>query len=99
MNKKEEGGDRGCDKKHSYLWVQLSTGSAFPQPNKNGKFLRFFIIIIIIINFKIFSSISSDVIPPRFVCKCLQNLYQSVAIHLEYVLLLLLLRLLMYLGL
>ena len=26
------------------LWVQLSSGSAFPQPDKNGKFLRFFII-------------------------------------------------------
>ena len=31
---------------HSHLWVQLSTGSAFPQPDKNDKFLRFFIIII-----------------------------------------------------
>ena len=29
---------------HSHLWVQLSTGSAFPKPNKNGKFLRLFII-------------------------------------------------------
>ena len=52
---------------HSYLWVQLSSGSAFLQPDKNGKFLRFFIIIIII-NFKIFSSISSDKIPPRSAC-------------------------------
>ena len=49
---------------HSQLWVQLSAGSAFPQPVKNDKFLRFFNIIIIIINFKIFSSISSEEIPP-----------------------------------
>ena len=31
---------------HSHLWVQLSAGSVFPQPDKNDKFLRFFIIII-----------------------------------------------------
>ena len=31
---------------HLYLWVHLSAGNAFPQPNKNYKFLRFFIIII-----------------------------------------------------
>ena len=31
---------------YSHLWVQLSDGSAFPQPDKNVKFLRFFIIII-----------------------------------------------------
>ena len=43
----------------------------------------FFIIIIIIINFKIFSCISSHEIPPRSACKCLQNLYQSVAIRLK----------------
>ena len=30
---------------HSRLWVQLNTGSAFPQPDKNDKFLQFFIII------------------------------------------------------
>ena len=81
---------------HSHLWVQLSAGSSFPKPDKNGKFLRFFIIITII---KIFSTISSDEIPPRSACKYLQNLYQSLAIHLKYVLLVLLLRLLMYLGL
>ena len=148
---------------HSHLWVQLCAGSAFPQPDKNDKFLRFFIIIIrecgstlyvglahavpptntkfkalllptqagipytnthkhitsylkstltfmapamcwkwpyksrkflrffiIIIkfNFKIFfSNTSSNEILPRSACKCLQNLYQSVAIHLKYVLL------------
>ena len=83
---------------HSHLWVQLNAGSAFSQPDKNGKFLRFFIIIIIIINFKIISSISPDEIPPQSMCKCLQNLYQSVAIHLKSVLLVLLLHLLMYLG-
>ena len=27
-----------------HLWDQLSSGSAFPQPDKNRKFLRFFII-------------------------------------------------------
>ena len=54
---------------------------------------------LIIINFKIFSSISSEDIPPRSTCKCLQHLYQSVAIQLKYMLLVLLLRLLMYLGL
>ena len=49
--------------------------------HKNRKFLRFFIIIF---NFKIFfSNISSDEIPPRSACKCLQNFYQSVAIHLK----------------
>ena len=37
--------------------------SAFPQPDKNGKCLCFFIIIIIIINFKIFFSITSSEIP------------------------------------
>ena len=58
-----------------------------------------FSVIRIIINFKIFSSISSEEIPPRSACKCLQNVYQSVAIHLKYVLLVLLIRLLMYLGL
>ena len=26
---------------HSHFWVQLSAGSAFPQPDKNRKFLRF----------------------------------------------------------
>ena len=31
---------------HSHLWVQLSAGNAIPQPDKNDKFLRFFIIII-----------------------------------------------------
>ena len=31
---------------HSHLWVQLSNGSAFPQPDKNDKFFRFFFIII-----------------------------------------------------
>ena len=31
---------------HSHLWVELSPESAFPQPDKNDKFLRFFIIII-----------------------------------------------------
>ena len=31
---------------HSQLWVQLSAGSAFSRPVKNGKFLRFFNIII-----------------------------------------------------
>ena len=40
---------------HSQLWVQLSAESAFPLPVNNDKFLRFFNIIIIIINFKIFS--------------------------------------------
>ena len=80
---------------HSHLWVQLSAESAFPQPDKNVKFFPFFIII----NFKIFSSISSDEIPPRSACKYLQNLYQSVAIHLKYVLLVLLLCLLNFLGL
>ena len=30
---------------HSHLWVQLSAGSTFPQPNKNVIFLRFFNII------------------------------------------------------
>ena len=29
----------------SHLWVQLSAGNAYPQPDKNGKFLQFFIII------------------------------------------------------
>ena len=43
--------ERHTSSLHSHLWVQLSTGSAFPQPNKNDKFLRFFIIF----NFKIFS--------------------------------------------
>ena len=46
-----------------------------------------FSVIIRIINFKIISSISSDEIPPRSACKCLPNL---VAIHLKYVLLVLL---------
>ena len=32
-----------------HLWDQPSSGSAFPQPDKNRKFLRFFIINIIII--------------------------------------------------
>ena len=49
-------------------------------------------------NFKIFSSISSDKIPPRSPCQCSHNLYQSVAIHMQYVLLVLLLHLLKYLG-
>ena len=31
---------------HSHLWVQLSTASAFPQPVKKDKFLRFFNLII-----------------------------------------------------
>ena len=31
---------------HSHFWVQRSSGSAFPQPDKNRKFLRFFIIIL-----------------------------------------------------
>ena len=39
------------------------------QPDKNWKFLRFFIIIF---NFKKFSNISSDKIPPHSACKCLQ---------------------------
>ena len=56
-------------------------------------------LVIIKINFKIFSSISSEEIPPRSACKCLQNLYKSVAIHMKYVLLVLLLSLPMYLGL
>ena len=42
---------------------------------------------------------SSDKIPPRSVNKYSQNLYQSVVIHLKCVLLVLLLRLLKYLGL
>ena len=92
--------ERHISSPHSHLWVQLSAGSAFPQPDKNDKFLRFFNIIIkLIINFKIFSSISSDEIPPQSECKCSQNLYRSVAIHLKYVLLVLLLRLLKYLDL
>ena len=33
-------------------------------------------IFLVIINFKISSSISSDEIPPRSACKSLQNLYQ-----------------------
>ena len=33
---------------HSHFWVQLSAGSPFLQTDKNGKFLRFFIINIII---------------------------------------------------
>ena len=35
---------------------------------------------------QIFSSISSEDIPPRSACKCFQNLNQLVAIHLKYVL-------------
>ena len=59
-----------------------------------------FFVMIIKFNFKIFfSNISSNEIPPRSACKCLQHLYQSVAIHLKYVLLVLLLLLLKYLGL
>ena len=86
-------------KVYTHLRLQLSAGNAFPQPDKNWKFLQFFIIIIKF-NFKIFfSNISSNEIPPRSACKCLQNLYQSVAIHLKYVLLVILLRLLKYLGL
>ena len=77
--------ERHISSLHSHLWVQLNAGSAFPQPDKNDKLLRFFITIIIIMNFKIFSSISSDKIPPRSACKCSQNLYQSVANHLKYV--------------
>ena len=38
-----------------------------------------------------FYCISSDVIPPRSACKCLQILYQSVAINLKYMFLVLLL--------
>ena len=33
---------------HLHFWVQPSSGSAFPQPDKNQKFLRFFIINIVI---------------------------------------------------
>ena len=54
---------------------------------------------IIIIFIKIFSNISSDEIPPRSACKCFQNLYQSVAIHLKYMLLVLLKPVIKYLGL
>ena len=36
---------------HSRFWGQLSAGSPFVQPDKNRKFLRFFIVLI---NFKIF---------------------------------------------
>ena len=42
---------------------------------------------------------NSNEISPHSVNKCSQNLYHSVAIHLKYVLLVLLLRLLKYLGL
>ena len=59
----------------------------------------FLLLVIIIINFKFLFSISSDEISPRSVSKCSQIFYQSVAIHLKYVLLVLLLRLLKYLGL
>ena len=82
---------------HSRFWGQLSAASPLLQPDKNRIFLRFFIIIIL--NFKMFSNISSDEIHLRSACKCLQNLYQSVAILLKYVLFILLLRLLKYLGL
>ena len=38
--------ERHISSLHSHLWVQLSNGSAFPQPDKNDKFFRFFFIII-----------------------------------------------------
>ena len=37
--------ERHISSLHSHLWVLLSAGSAFPQPDKKDKFLRFFIII------------------------------------------------------
>ena len=36
--------ERHISSLHIHLWVQLSAGSAFPQPDKNDKFLRFLII-------------------------------------------------------
>ena len=36
--------DQHISSLHSHLWVHLSAGRAFPQPEKNGKFLQFFII-------------------------------------------------------
>ena len=66
----------------------------------------FLLLVIIIINFKIFSSISSDEIPPRSTCNAhkdpramLTKFISSVAIHIKYVVLVLLLCLLKYLGL
>ena len=45
------------------------------QPDKNRKFLQFFIIIF---DFKIFfSNINSDEIPPHSACKCLQFFLSS----------------------
>ena len=88
---------------HLHFWVQPSSGSAFPQPDKTRKFLRFFIIdiIIIIIIFTVTSSFlyqfKRDFSALRNIYS--QNLYQSVAIHLNYVLLVLLFHLLKYLGL
>ena len=38
--------ERHISSLHSHLWVQLSNGSASPQPDKNDKFFRFFFIII-----------------------------------------------------
>ena len=38
--------ERHISSPDSHLWVQLSAGSASPQPDKNDKFLRFFNIII-----------------------------------------------------
>ena len=55
---------------HLHFWVELSGGSPFRQPDKKGKFMRFFIIIIIIL-IKIFSHINSDEISPSTIYKYL----------------------------
>ena len=82
-----------------HFWVYLRARSPFLPPAKTRKFLRFFIIniIIIIIIFNFFFPIS---VQTRFLCvQMLTNLYQSVTIYQKYMLLILLLRLLKYLGL
>ena len=96
-----------CTNTHKYRMSYFKSTPTFMGPAKRWKSLsaarqKWEILAILHHhnnNFKIFSSISSDEIPPRSTCKCLQNLYQSVAIYLKYVLLVLLLHLLMYLGL
>ena len=48
---------------HSHSWVQLSTGSSFLLPNKNRKFLHFFIINIIITSRSSFLFNSDEISP------------------------------------
>ena len=64
---------------NSHLWVHLSAGSAFPQPDQNDKLLRYFFLHHNN-NFKIFSCISSHEIPPQSACKCFCSLNSNLAL-------------------